>query len=219
VSVSTANTIAMMLFDGTTGQRISLQGASGTFATGAYLNILKPDGSALVNSYLYSNSFIEPTALPTTGTYTIVLDPDGTSTGSQTLTLYNVPADFSGTITPGGSSVTVTTTVPGQNGALTFSGSSGQRISLQGTSGTFWNGAYVNILNPDGTALFNGYMYGSGFIDVQTLPSTGTYTIVVNPDNTGTGSLTLTLYDVPADFSEPPRVCRRAVSVSAVSVP
>jgi YD repeat-containing protein len=199
VSVSTSNKIAMMLFDGTKGHRISLEGTSGTFATGAYLNILKPDGSALVNSYLYSNGFIDVATLPTTGTYTIVLNPDGTSTGSQALTLYSVPADFSGTITPGGSAVTATTTVPGQNGALTFSGSAGQRISLQSTSATFASGEWISILNPDASTLVHWFMYGAGFIDVMTLPSTGTYTIVVDPDSTSTGSLTLTLYDVPSD--------------------
>jgi hypothetical protein len=39
----------------------------------------------------------------------------------------------------------------------------------------------------------------NGFIDVTTLPVTGTYTILVNPVSDVTGSLTLTLYDVPAD--------------------
>jgi len=51
------------------------------------------------------------------GTYTSSLIL-GHSTGNLTLTLYDVPADVSGTITPGGSADTVTTTVPGQNNSV-----------------------------------------------------------------------------------------------------
>jgi hypothetical protein len=202
VNVSPANKIGMMLFDGTKGQRISLQETSGSFASGVTVSILNPDGTVLTSVFVYSTGFIDVKTLPTSGTYAIVVDPYSTSTGSVTLTLYNVPSDFSGTITPGGSS-SVPTTIPGQNGALTFSGTSGQRISLKGTGGTFGaNGESVSILKPDGSALATPvFMYATGFIDVKTLPTTGTYTIVVDPYGTSTGSLTLTLYDVPSDFS------------------
>src|SRR5438093_7551519 len=90
--------------------------------------------------------FMDVKTLPTTGTYTIVVDNYTTTTGSITLTLYNVPADFTGTITPGGASVTVTTTTPGQNGQLTFAGTAGQRISLQGTTGTYGKNAVVSLM-------------------------------------------------------------------------
>src|SRR5439155_20139269 len=52
--------------------------------------------------------------------YTIIIDPDGANTGNETVTLYNIPPDVTGTISPGGPSVTVTITTPGQNGSLTL---------------------------------------------------------------------------------------------------
>jgi hypothetical protein len=170
------------------------------------VSILKPDGSTLVgNTCMEQSGFIDATDLPAAGTYTIKINPVAGATGSLTLTLYDVPADFSGTITPGGSPVTTTVTTPGQNGALTFSGTAGQRIYLRGTDGMSGQVAFVcdvnvSILNPDGSTLAGSTcMESSGFIDVKTLPSTGTYTIRENPADVAIGNLTLTLYDVPAD--------------------
>src|SRR5262249_53811536 len=136
----------------------------------------------------------------------ILVDPADTVTGGVTLTLYDVPADVSGTISPGGSAVTVTTTTPGQNGTLTFSGTAGHRISLKGTNGltgqVVGGDVNVSILNPDKSVLAPATcMEGSGYIDVVTLPSSGTYSLKVDPVDIATGSVTLTLYDVPADIT------------------
>jgi hypothetical protein len=165
-----------------------------------------------------TSQFVDVQTLPTTGTYTILLDPYGVSTGSVTLTLYNVPADVSGTITPGGSAVTVSTTTPGQNGTLTFGGTAGQRISLLSTNGTYGGfgcNLYVSILKPDASALVGPTCMGtSQFVDVQTLPTTGTYTIRLDPYGVSTGSVTLTLYNVPADVSGAVTVGGPAASIT-----
>ncbi len=58
--------------------------------------------------------------IPVTGTYTVLVDPGGTATGSVTLQL-NTFSDISGTITIG-TPLTVTTTGIGQNARYTFSG-------------------------------------------------------------------------------------------------
>ena len=166
-----------------------------------------PDGHTLVAPTFFgtSGAFIDVQTLPATGTYTILVDPQGTDIGSVTLTLYDVPADPTPSITPGGAAVTVTTTVPGQNARPTFSGTAGQRVSLQLTNVTIGTSTCcsvrVSILKPDGTTLVSPTLFGTtgGFIDVQTLPATGTYTIVVDPQSADVGSATLTLNDVPAD--------------------
>jgi hypothetical protein len=55
---------------------------------------------------------VEPAAVPRTGTYTVMVDPNSTSTGTVTLTAYDV-VDITGTISPGGSSVSGNVTTPG----------------------------------------------------------------------------------------------------------
>src|SRR5260221_1560376 len=121
-------------------------------------------------------------------------------TGSMTLTLYDVPADVSSTITPGGAAASVATTVPGQGASLTFTGSAGQRVSIKVSSVTM-SQAGVSVINPDGTTLIAPMTVTTAgvFVDTKTLSQSGTYTIVVDPRTTSVGSMTFTLYDVPAD--------------------
>ena len=157
-----------------------------------------------------SGQFLDVKTLPTSGTYTVLFDLYKDITGSGTLTLYDVPADISGSITPGGAPVSVTTSVPGQNAQLTFAGTAGQRISLDATASGLagYGAANVSILNPDGSTLTGAYpsfvtnSVGK-FLDVKTLPTSGTYTILFDPVKDTTGSGTLTLYDVPADLTAP----------------
>src|SRR5262249_44264247 len=151
-----------------------------------------------------AGAFVDTRVLPTTGTYTLLIDPYGTATGNMTLSLYNVPPDVNTPITPGGSSVAVTTTTPGQNAQLTFAGSAGQRVSLQ-LSNVTMNLAVVTLLKPDGTALGSATYAGSGgaFVDTRTLPTSGNYTLVIDPQNAATGSTTVRLYDVPPDITAP----------------
>ena len=197
VSLLTPGQNAHLTFDGTSGQRVSLKEGSGPSGS---LRIGKPDGSTLAATSLsIIPTFIDTATLPVAGTYTVDLDPTSGNTGSVTLNLYDVPADLTGTIVLGGSPVGLTFTTPGQNGALTFSGTAGQRMSLKISSGPSGS---VQVLRPNGSLLASGSMgFAAAFIDTTVLPDTGTYTIAVNPSGSNTGSVTLTLYEVPADLS------------------
>jgi hypothetical protein len=194
VTIGTPGQNAALTFSGTTNQRISLWIANDTIggvtSAGAKLSILKPDATALINQVgiTAAQAFIDTHTLPLTGTYTIVIDPVAGNTGSMNLTLYNVPADISGTITKGGASVTVTTTIPGQNGALTFSGTSGTSVTLKISDAI--GGTKVSLVRPDSTVQVT--KTGSATTTV-TLTATGTYTINVDPQAQKTGSVTLTL--------------------------
>jgi hypothetical protein len=212
VSVSTANKIGLFLFDGISGQRISLLGTNGL--TGQILgcdinvSILKPDNTVLAPATcMEQNGFIDMLTLSSAGTYTILVDPVGAATGGVTLTLYDVPANFTGTLDPAGPATTATMSVPGQNGVLTFAGTAGQRVSLLGSNGMTGQvglicDVNVTIKKPDGTTLTPATcMEQWGYVDVQMLPATGTYQVSIDPTSWAVGSLTLRLYDVPADSS------------------
>jgi YD repeat-containing protein len=205
VSVNTANKVAMLLFDGVAGQRISLNIPGSTITNYAHVYIYRLDNTQLTNTYVYQNGtgFIDALALPATGTYTIIIDPEGANTGSMTLQLNDATDSNVGTITPGGPPVTTTTTTTGQNARATFSGTAGQKVSLDVSSVNI-PGTHVSIQNPNGTTLASIYSGTAGaFMDTQTLPVSGIYTILVDPSNTNTGSATLRLYDVPANGNAP----------------
>jgi hypothetical protein len=207
VTIATSGDDAAVTFDGTAGQRVSLALGNVTIGTSACcstkVSLLKPDGTTLVapTNVGTSGGFIDTKTLPVSGSYTIFVDPQGTATGSMTLTLHDVPADVSGTIVAGGPALTVTTTAPGQNAKLTFSGTAGQRVSLQ--VGPICCSTKISILKPDGTALVSPTTFSTsgGFIDVKTLPVSGSYAIVVDPQSSAAGSVTVKLHDVPPDVA------------------
>ena len=92
--------------------------------------ISNPDGTNLVGSTLVTGAgtFIDTRTLPAAGTYTIAIDPSAANVGSMTMTLYDVPADATAPISPGGAAATLAITTPGQNGRVTFAGTAGQRM-------------------------------------------------------------------------------------------
>ncbi len=205
VTTTTPGQNAGMTFTATAGQRISLKMNPVTMSS-AYVTVRKPDGTTLVGpayTGIYG-SFIDVVTLPTSGTYTILVDGYAYYTGNVTITPYDVPPDPLGSITAGGAPAMVGMGTPGQNARLTFSGSSGQRVSVRMNPVTI-SSAYISILKPGGTTLvspaYTG-IYGS-FIDVVTLPTSGTYTILVDGYGDYTGNVTVTLYDVPPDPAVP----------------
>jgi len=156
-------------------------------------------GSTSINVAL--TSFIDTQTLPSSGTYTVLVDYSSTQTGTVTLTMYTVPANASATITAGGSSVTLSSTTPGQNGAATFSGTSGHRMCVWIT-GVSVSSVNVSLKDPSGTVLGSQLLTVlGGFIEPQTLSTSGTHSIFVDPVGGNTGNVTLNLYDTPADVS------------------
>jgi hypothetical protein len=183
---------AQYTFSGTAGQKISLDLTSVSI-TLADVDIKKPDGSSLTSVYVGTGGeFIQPVSLPTTGTYTIVVDPLSNYAGSITLGLYDI-VDVTGTYTIGDPAITSTISSPGQRALYTFSGTASQQVTVHVTSNTI-TGVAVKILKPDGSTLYQGSSAASSFnLATQTLPTTGTYTLVIDPDTNKTGSLNVSV--------------------------
>jgi len=193
ITINRVGQNARYTFTGTAGQTISL-GVTPVTITTVNISILKPDGSTLVapTSFGTSGGAIDSQVLPISGTYAILVDPSLSYTGNVTLTLYNTP-DVTGTITIDGATVTPSLTVPGQRARYTFSGTAGQWVNLGLTAVTI-SSSTVSLLKPDGTTLVSTSITTSGgSLDPTTsLPTTGIYTIVVDPVGLATGNTTLT---------------------------
>jgi hypothetical protein len=176
---------------------INLSGSTYTGCNAVVVSILKPDNSSLGSTGLCNTAtgFLDSLTLPTTGTYTVFINPQGTTTGSITA-LLNTFADVTGSISPG-TAVTATTTTPGQNALYTFSGTAAQQASLSLTGSTYTGCSAVvqSILKPDGTSLGSSGICNSstGSLGPLTLPATGTYTVFINPQGTTTGSVNFNL--------------------------
>lgn len=217
VIVSTiAGQSANLNFSGTANQIITVQMSNGTYpgcavtTAGVNVAIFNPDQSQLVSYGCLGSGYLGRITLRQSGLYRLNLWPGSwTYSGSMTFTLYNVVDDDT-TITAavnGGPPVTVTTGVVGEDANATFSGTSGERIALNLTNGTypgcglFTGGIEVSIFNPDTSVLEQAGCLGTPyFFSTVSLAENGTYTIQVNP-YPYTGSVTLTLYSVPPNVS------------------
>jgi hypothetical protein len=198
-TTTTAGQNASFTFSGTAGQQMSMNLTGNTYVgcNAVVVSILKSDGTSVGSAGACTNStgFMDSITLPVTGTYTVLVNPQGATTGSVTVLLNNF-ADVTGTIASG-TPLTATTTVAGQNARYTFSGTSAQHVSASLTGNTYsgCNAVVVSILKPDGSTLSSTGLCtgGSGSIASVVLPSTGTYTVLVNPQGTTTGSVTVAL--------------------------
>lgn len=212
VTIPTASQMANITFTGTAGQKVSLRIKdinTGPYPFYTWVEVVRPNGAFLADEFAYPEGYfddgfldrerlIDTFTLPDTGTYTINVYPELCS-GSYTFELFTVPADVTGTITSDGTPVTVTTTVPGQDARLTFSGTAGQRMSLKATE-VIHPYSFIDVFSPSGSFV-GGFSTETGdisFEDSMVLPTTGTYTIVIDGHFAFAGTTTLSLHAVPA---------------------
>src|SRR5207248_10477285 len=101
--------------------------------TVAGINVYRPEGGLLSSQAVgFFGGDLHIASLPVTGTYQILIQPQGSYSGNMTVTLSQ---DLTvGPLVVGRSSVTANITRPGQRARTTFSGTAGQRLSLHSTS-------------------------------------------------------------------------------------
>jgi hypothetical protein len=197
VLINTPGQTASILFNGQAGQLADVLLTNFNFSNVLGVSILNPNGTTLVSNVLWGASpFMSPVTLPTTGTYTLVITPQNGVTGSTSVAI----SLFSEQIIPvtpvatGTTGTQVSINIPGQNAQLTFSGTAGQLAGVLLTNFNFPNVLGVSILNPNGTTLVSNVLWGgSPFMTPVTLPTTGTYTLVITPQNGVTGSTSVAI--------------------------
>ena len=194
-------------FTGTLNQRVSLDLSSVSIGSspggGTLVTILKPDGTTFYGPFSLGTdgNFMDTKVLPVAGTYKIKLDPIGANTGSATLKLYTVPADISTTITKNGATVTPTTTVPGQNATVTFTGVATDPPYTLSLGPAIAVPVQITITGPTGLVVvdtFGGPIQNSSFpTDGSTapfqIPTNGTYTIKIDYLGNGVGATPMSL--------------------------
>jgi len=127
VSLSTPGQNAYLTFNGTQGQRVSLNATNGTIqfeeaGCDVWVDIRTASNTEVSGSQtcMEGSGFMEPVTLPATGVYTVVVNPTLDAVGNLTLSLYDVPPDVAGSLSINGDGLPVTITAPGQNGRITF---------------------------------------------------------------------------------------------------
>jgi len=194
-NITTPGQNASFTFTGTQNQRVSLRGTDSTIhfqETGCdvWVVIRKPDDTDLsgTSTCMESDAFMAPVALPASGQYKVVVDPNRTAVGELTLRLYDVVDQTGTTLTIGAAAVPVTLMVPGQQAVLTFSGTPGQQATVRITSNGIGT-TTVTLRKPDQTIATTKTSSATSFnLTTQTLVS-GSYTVTVDPSSALTGTL------------------------------
>lgn len=193
-----ANQTHRYVFAGTLGQRLGL-GGSGISVSPAgsavTVSITRPDNTtALTSCSFFATGFgcnLPP--LPSSGTYTVRVQPAPGATVTATLFLSN---DVSGTLPGNGSVATVTTGRAGQNVRYAFAGTAGSSYAIAWSGSTYTPGsaAWITVYRPDGQQLAAAQLFGAtGALDLANVPATGNYTVFVDPPAASTGQVSLAL--------------------------
>ena len=196
VSVSRRGQNARATFSGTSGTTRTVRVATQTTVpAGQVVNytVYRPNGTVHVTGTATSATTLSLGSLPTTGTYTVWMDPQNGETFSAQVTLESTPAS----ITNNGSSVTRSTTVAGQIVQLTFTATAGQNLGLGlsalTTTGTT-NPIVMEVYRPDNSLLgtVNCLASNSGCqINLPALTA-GAHRIRVVPPTAGNRTMSLT---------------------------
>lgn len=190
--------IALEVFSGAAGQYLTLAIINNNIPNAA-LTVYDPNGSQLTTGTVPSSSgttgFQLP-QLPATGSYTIVINP-GSNSGSMTI---EPLAPISGTLQLGSSPTPLNLSPNGERALLTFSGSSGQYVTLTAGNVALSGGnLMMSIISPAGATLLTyGVNNGVTAALKPQLPMSGTYSALINTANTTSGTMTLQLSATPA---------------------
>lgn len=182
---------AVSSFPGTAGQTVTVAFSGWSFPASAtlWVQVVGPDGAVAVRTTAagsLSSFFFTPR---TTGTYRLEFSlNDATSTGSVTVTLSNEQAGGALAV---GDTKPVSAPRAGQSTRFTVAGTAGQHLSLDLGTPTFAHTFRVQVVRPDNTVMRDGNLTETQ-VDLDPLPATGTYQIVVYPfAETGSAQLTL----------------------------
>ncbi|MBB5867724.1 hypothetical protein F4553_001103 [Allocatelliglobosispora scoriae] len=187
---------ARYTFTGAAGQRVYVAVPASTLPNQCSpLELHDRTGKTLASGCVINGvGEIDGTLLPEDGTYTVVVDPNDRTIGSTDLQLFTAK-DQTAEIALNGQPVVANVTQPGLVLRYRFTGTAGSSVTLTATDSTLPDQCSpLELLDPAGKLFASGCVInGSGGIAATVLPSTGTYTIVVDANVAAIGVATLTL--------------------------
>lgn len=175
-------------FDGVIGQRLGLQ-ISGQRTLPAYKSVNYrvhgPDGKLLTSRSLSDSATLDFSALPSSGTYEVFVDPVDGGTLNAQLRLATGTAEG---MEQDGESGTYVSRDDGEVGYFTFKANAGDNLGLgihELEGGGPGSGIRIQVYPPDGSWHPSDFCYtswGSCGINLSNLKATGTYAVLIVPE-------------------------------------
>ncbi len=183
-----ASKIALAMFDGVAGQKISV-----TISAGSVGPLwLSPTGRIVANQ-VADSGFFDCTVLDEDGTYVVVLTANP---GTRNVTVTRCD-DVTGGILTDGSAKAASIVAPGQNALYYFPATAGQRFSLS-YSGSLVGGLTSSIWVSDGSAAL-GSTASQYLLGPLSVTASRTHLVRLDLDWWYTGSTNVHLWAVPPD--------------------
>ncbi|WP_326766068.1 IPT/TIG domain-containing protein [Streptomyces sp. NBC_01591] len=228
VSISASDKRARVLIDADAGDFLSFHLSGSTFKGDLRLRMVSPQDVELDDVRVSPGKLFDwdLTDLPVSGTYSLVIEPAGSSTGPGTITVTaSLPLEADRLSPTDATPAEVSLNRPGQLARAAFEAQKGDDLSIGALDSAFTGAAIVTVQAPSGeTVGLGGARVTSGAsatVELGNLPETGTYVVTVNPDPGVTGTLGLLLSaDIkvslsPDAASVPVVVARRGQRVQA----
>ncbi|GAB3073020.1 hypothetical protein GCM10027186_30210 [Micromonospora schwarzwaldensis] len=138
--------------------------------------------------------YVDRVDLTTTGRYALRVTAADGDTGRAAVRVY-APRDSDGTLRPNGPTVTASIVQPGARARYRFTARAGERAYVEVPGSTLPDQCSpLELRDPAGQLLSSGCVVnGVGEVDGTLLPVDGTYTVLVDPVERGTGTATLRL--------------------------
>jgi hypothetical protein len=196
ITTTTAGQNAQPTFVAKGGQRIHVNISRSTLGDGVLFSVFAPNGDRITSEFLTApDDFVDRIDLPASGTYRILIDPEGNDVGSATIRLINVPPDPRPILTVDGGSVTFATTAPGQNAQPTFDASGQGSVVISLARMTYEDGVFVSVFAADGSRIASTFLKSpQSDTDPIDLPAAGTYRILIDPDQEITGQALISVH-------------------------
>ncbi|MFD3519912.1 RHS repeat-associated core domain-containing protein [Streptomyces sp. NPDC058653] len=197
LSVTTPGNMAETTFEAAAGTDLNVGITQGTFNSVTRARLIDPLGDRL-QSFTFDGSEGEAEFedLPAAGLYRLVLETGSGNFGTAVVTL-STPVTSSFTIS--GPAAQAVFDRAGQDQLLTFPGTLGTSLSLGIDATQLPHPLWARLYGPDGSEVDNSFMSagGDGGIDLDMLPQSGTYTLMLDPgegDAKGTVTVTASPY-------------------------
>jgi YD repeat-containing protein len=191
-SVNFGNQQIQLAFEITSSQSLGFELAAPSF--GGTVTVVSPGGSTFINQSFNATTgaSVRMGTLSQLGVYRVTITPASSATGTAQVTLWQ---DVPGVLNVGELN-SITIRYPNQLVRKTFTLTSPQSLGLDLSNLAGFTSGTVTVTSPGGSTFINQSISGAAGAGIRmgTLSQLGTYTVVVTPASSGTGTFDLRLW-------------------------
>jgi len=185
--------VSRFTFSGTVGARITTEVFSFSYPSPVTMRFRLGDRVLTDVRVTSTTAFIDPIRLDATGTWTVEIDAPRADVGGLALRLRAV-TDIVRSIVVDGASQSFTLTQSGQRALIVFPRSAGRRVRVRVADANPTQ-MTLRVLGPDGAVVQTCTLASSNisprFCEVLNPPTTGNYTVVIDPLGIALGAATI----------------------------